>query len=90
MNKTCVRCGGGFVLAIGLVVGALAFSNRVQPAFGDVKQGSPSTAGPHYTIVETEGHNLVVTDNSTARSTSTRWTRGNSRDRICTSVPKLT
>jgi hypothetical protein len=65
MNKTCVRCGGGIVLAIGLVIGALAFSSRVQPAFGDVAQAGAG-GGIHYTVVETEGHNLLVTDNSTS------------------------
>lgn len=66
MNKTCMRCGGGIVLVIGLVVGALAFSNRVQPAYGDVTQANQGMAGVHYTVVETEGHNLLVTDNSTS------------------------
>ena len=65
MNQTCVRCGGGIVLAIGLVIGALAFSNRVQPAYGDVAQAG-AAGGIRYTIVETEGHNLVVTDNGTS------------------------
>jgi hypothetical protein len=62
MNQTCVRCGG-IVLAVGLVVGALAFMNRGQPAFGGAEQGG-AVSGPHYTVVETEGHNLLVTDNA--------------------------
>jgi hypothetical protein len=64
MNQTCVRCGA-IVLAVGLVAGAMIFSNRVQPAFGDVAQATAGTSGPHFTVVETEGNNLVVTDNST-------------------------
>ena len=63
MVQTCMRCGG-IVLAIGLVVGALVFMNRPQPAFGGVEQAGGGS-GPHYTVVETEGHNLVVTDNAT-------------------------
>ncbi len=62
MNPKCVSCG--IVLVIGLVAGALAFSNRVQSAPGDVAQASPG-AGVKFTVVETKGHNLVVTDNST-------------------------
>jgi len=64
MNRTCVQCGG-IVLAIGLVIGGVTFSNRIQPAFGDVAQADKASSGPHYTVLETEGHNLVVTDNST-------------------------
>jgi hypothetical protein len=62
MNRICVRCGG-IVLAVGLMVGAMAFMNRAQPAFGGAEQGDKALSGPHYTVVETEGHNLVVTDN---------------------------
>ena len=63
MNRTCVQCGG-LVLAVGLVVGALAFMSRTQPAYGGAALADGAASGPHYTVVETEGHNLVVTDNA--------------------------
>jgi hypothetical protein len=50
----------GIGLVIALAVGALAMT-RSQPAFGAEQAGS----GAHYTVLETEGHNLVVTDNAT-------------------------
>jgi hypothetical protein len=59
-----MRCGG-IVLAVGLVVGALVVAARFQPAFGKAEEGK-AASGPHYTVVETEGHNLVVTDNETS------------------------
>jgi hypothetical protein len=62
MNRTYLRCGV-IVLAVLLVVGALVFTNRVQPAFGAAEQADKAGGGPRYTVVETEGHNLVVTDN---------------------------
>jgi hypothetical protein len=45
-----------------VVVFALVVLARWQPAqaASDVTSG-----GPHYTVVETEGHNLIVTDNKT-------------------------
>ena len=48
------------VVAIALMVGALVFVNR-EPAGA---QGAASSAGPHYTVVETQGSNLLVTDNA--------------------------
>ena len=64
MKRTCMQCGG-IVLAVGLVVGALVFMNRAQPVLGSAEQGASAGSGPHYTVVETEGHNLLVTDNAT-------------------------
>ena len=47
----------------GLVVIALILMARSQPvrAEGDAKP----TSGPRYSVVETEAHNLIVTDNQT-------------------------
>jgi hypothetical protein len=64
MKRTCMRYGT-LVMAVGLVVGALVFMNRVPPALGSAEQGDKAVSGPHYTVLETEGHNLVVTDNGT-------------------------
>ena len=44
-----------------MVVAAVIVTSRWQPAEAAGKSGSAS--GPHYTVVETEGHNLIVTDN---------------------------
>ncbi len=46
--------------AAGLVVVALVVMARWQPA--QAAADAPLT-GPRYTVVETEGHNLIVTDN---------------------------
>jgi hypothetical protein len=47
----------------GLMVIVLMFTSRSQPvrADGDAKP----TSGPHYSVIETEAHNLIVTDNQT-------------------------
>src|SRR5262249_1503063 len=63
MNQTWMRCVA-VVLAVGLRVGALAFLSRDQPALR-AEQADKAMSGPHYTVLETEGHNLVVTDNAT-------------------------
>lgn len=52
------------VLGVAFLAGTVMFTNRGQSA-ADTVQADKSTGGPHYTIVETEGHNLVVTDNAT-------------------------
>jgi len=53
----------GVLVVVGVVLlgAVLAFTSRapVQAA----EQGA--TAGPRYTVVETQGHNLLVTDNGT-------------------------
>jgi hypothetical protein len=53
----------GMLVIVGVVLlgGVLAITNRtpVQAA----EQGG--AAGPRYTVVETQGHNLLVTDNGT-------------------------
>jgi hypothetical protein len=64
MNRTCVSCGGIF-LALVLGAGAVSLFNKTPSAFADVTQAG-GTGGPHYTVVETEGHNLLVTDNATS------------------------
>ena len=55
-NRALMGCV--VVLMVALVV-ALSW----QPALGQREGGSSSY--PHYTVVETEGHNLIVTDNQT-------------------------
>jgi hypothetical protein len=64
MNRTWMRCGG-IVLAAVLLVGALVIMNRAQPVVRGADPVDKAGSGPHYTVVETEGHNLLVTDNAT-------------------------
>ena len=63
MTRTWMRYVA-LALAFALVVGAVVFLNRNQPALG-AEQADKGAGGPHYTVLETEGHNLVVTDNVT-------------------------
>ena len=49
------------VILAGLLVMAVIFMARSASARAD-KDAAP-TSGPRYTVVETEGHNLIVTDN---------------------------
>lgn len=55
---------GAAVLLAALVVGGLAILSQTQPALGRADDKAPASS-PHFTVVETEGHNLLVTDNST-------------------------
>ena len=63
MNRTSMRCGG-IVLALALLVSGLLMMNRTNAEQAGAKERA--TSGPHYTVLETEGHNLVVTDNDTS------------------------
>jgi hypothetical protein len=44
-----------------VVLAALVVTARWQPARAE-RDSAPSS-GPHYTVIDTEGHNLIVTDN---------------------------
>lgn len=50
-----------FLAGAALIAAALVLTSR-DTANG---QGAAAVSGPRYTIVETQGHNLLVTDNST-------------------------
>src|SRR5947209_860694 len=47
-----------------LIAGAMVLVTR-GPAHGEPQGGKGGMGGPKYTVVETQGHNLLVTDNST-------------------------
>jgi hypothetical protein len=65
MNQIWNRYGVA-VLFAALIVGGLAVLSQTQPAFGRAeKDDKAAGGGAHYTVVETEGHNLIVTDNAT-------------------------
>jgi hypothetical protein len=55
---------GGIVLALAILVGCLVMLNRGHAEQAGAKERA--TSGPHYTVLETEGTNLVVTDNETS------------------------
>ncbi len=58
------KTGLALVAAVALGVGIGLTLNHVSPALGSTEQGGMPVPGhPHYTVVETEGHNLIVTDN---------------------------
>jgi len=60
MNQSWNRFG--VLVAVGaLAIGTLAFMGRVH-GYADKDDKAP-VSGPRYTVVETEGHNLIVTDN---------------------------
>jgi hypothetical protein len=59
-----VRTGLLAALVLGVIVGAFLVGNHTPPAFS--RADLPGTAGfAHFNVVETEGHNLIVTDNQT-------------------------
>jgi hypothetical protein len=65
MNRIWNRYGVAFLFAA-ILMSTLAIYSQLQPAFGRAeKEDKPAVAGPHFTVVETEGHNLLVTDNVT-------------------------
>ncbi len=50
------------ILALVLGAGAL-MANFLQPSQGQAGEGDKAAVGPRYSVIETEGHNLIVTDN---------------------------
>ena len=50
-----------FIVGAVLISGALLLTNR-EPAHGQGGKGGGG-GGPRYTVIETQGHNLLVTDN---------------------------
>jgi len=55
---------GGF-LALALIAGvALVLPSTRQAAFGGAREDAKAAGPAHYTVVMTEGHNLLVTDNA--------------------------
>ena len=61
--KVLTRNRKGLVLVAALAAIALLVIIRLQPAQAERLEGAAASGGPLYTVLETEGHNLVVTDN---------------------------
>jgi hypothetical protein len=61
--KTFLTSRISLVFVATVAVVALIVMARLQPAKAERVEGAAAAGGPHYTVVETEGHNLVVTDN---------------------------
>ncbi len=58
--------GGRLVaLALVLAVGITMLWSSRETAFGKPADDAKMGAGPHYSVVMTEGHNLLVTENAT-------------------------
>src|SRR3984957_3070150 len=52
------------VSGLALAIVAIALAIPARQASGRTEEGSGSGGSPHYTVVMTEGHNLLVTDNA--------------------------
>ena len=52
-------------LSVVLAVALLALSSVARPVFGHAGADAQAGGAPHYSVVLTEGHNLLVTDNAT-------------------------
>ena len=63
MSK-CWRTGTVVGLILLFAVGMAVSPNLRQSAFGKTVEDQKSGGGAHYTVVMTEGHNLLVTDNA--------------------------
>jgi hypothetical protein len=61
IRMTQMRVLAAAVAALLVAVVVLAYPTR--QAAGRAEETGASGAGPHYTVVTTEGHNLLVTDN---------------------------
>jgi hypothetical protein len=48
-------------LGLGLAAGLLVGASRTPPARG--ADADDKVSGPRYSVIDTEGHNLIVTDN---------------------------
>jgi hypothetical protein len=57
------KVGGFLVLAL-FIAAALILPSTRQAAFGGPREDAKSAGPAHYTVVMTEGHNLLVTDNA--------------------------
>jgi hypothetical protein len=59
-----VRTGLLVALVLGVIVGAFLVGSHTPPAFSRADEKGAAGFG-RYNVVETEGHNLIVTDNQT-------------------------
>ena len=53
------------VAAVAVAVGAIVLSSAASRVFGRGGEDTKAGGSPHYSVVMTEGHNLLVTDNAT-------------------------
>jgi hypothetical protein len=61
--NTSWKNGLPWLLAALLLAVTLIVMSRLQPVQAAGKGATGSGSGPRYSVVETEGHNLIVTDN---------------------------
>lgn len=63
--KTMWQGGSMFVLALAIIAATMFVSNTEPRVHGNAPGAAGGMAGaPHYTVIETQGFNLLVTDNS--------------------------
>lgn len=63
--STAWKVSLGWVVGAALVAAFMAGSFWTQPAVGNNLQVEKGTTCPRYTVVHTEGTNLIITDNQT-------------------------
>lgn len=59
------KCVVAVAVALGLGLGVGLTINSGPAALAQGERGAAATAGPRYTVLETDGTNLLVTDNQT-------------------------
>jgi hypothetical protein len=64
MAKTTRQGGAVVTLALALACGFLLLAGTRQPARGGAQEEARPGAAPRYTVNETQGYNLLVTDNA--------------------------
>ncbi len=55
---------GGFLVLVLALTAAFVLPSARQTAFGEPRDDAKSAGSAHYSVVMTEGHNLLVTDNA--------------------------
>jgi hypothetical protein len=58
------KSGVVFFVGVVMIAGALVLMSRT-PVQGELQGGKGMGGGPRYTVIETQGNNLLVTDNGT-------------------------
>lgn len=62
--KKMLQCGSMVVLAIVFAMAAMMLSNNGPASRVTAADDAKSAGGPRYTVIETQGFNLLVTDNA--------------------------
>ena len=63
--KTSWKNSALALLAVGLIVCLAALAYRGPAAYGGAQGAQAAGSGVRYSVIDTEGHNLIVVDNQT-------------------------